>query len=263
MAWCRFRVASSAWDPTNIIRKKAQCIGSSLLTLQLTNGCNQCRLRQFRRGDRLCNVGRAATQSRGFPRCQAGNAETRFDGVPAALRAGRPAQLCQLVGLRPRRELAQSRGTGKQHRGARTASRRAGCLRRCSALRDLGRQGTADGSRMGVRRARRARRSILLLGQRDAGGWPPHGQHLAGRVSLAKLCTDGFERTAPVGSFPPNGYGLYDMAGNVWEWTSDWFAARHGRMRPNPAAFRRTRAAAPRSKATTRGSHNSASPARW
>jgi len=34
---------------------------------------------------------------------------------------------------------------------------------------------------------------------------------------------DGFERTAPVKSFPPNGYGLYDMAGNAWEWCADWY----------------------------------------
>jgi formylglycine-generating enzyme required for sulfatase activity len=40
----------------------------------------------------------------------------------------------------------------------------------------------------------------------------------AGRANLKE---DGFEGTAPLGSFPPNGYGLYDVAGNVWESTSD------------------------------------------
>jgi len=59
----------------------------------------------------------------------------------------------------------------------------------------------------------------------------PEGRHMAntwqGAFPFQHLSQDGFERTSPVTAFPPNGYGLYDMIGNAWEWTIDFYAPNH------------------------------------
>ena len=59
----------------------------------------------------------------------------------------------------------------------------------------------------------------------------PRGVQMAniwqGNFPLQKLNENGYKRTSPVGAFPPNGYGVCDMIGNVWEWTSDWYTPKH------------------------------------
>ena len=86
----------------------------------------------------------------------------------------------------------------------------------------------------------------------------PKGRALAntwqGRFPWENLLQDGFAGTSPVRSFPPNGYGLYDVAGNVWEWTADVFSAHHDADADKPCCVpHNPRVSAPDESAATAG----------
>jgi formylglycine-generating enzyme required for sulfatase activity len=77
-----------------------------------------------------------------------------------------------------------------------------------------------------------------LAGARYAWGdeLTPGGEHRCniwqGTFPTLNTEDDGHLGTAPVKSFPANGYGLYEMAGNVWEWCNDWFLPKYYRTSP-------------------------------
>jgi sulfatase modifying factor 1 len=94
----------------------------------------------------------------------------------------------------------------------------------------------------------------------------PGGQLMAntwqGQFPWQNLRLDGYEETSPVGSFPVNGYGLADMTGNVWEWTSDYFTPRHAAEAADACCVPRNPRATSAERSTVAGEPGSAIPRR-
>ena len=167
--------------------------------------------------------------------------------TPPATRPVDLARLEPMVDVPEGRRLAPSLRPAEQHQRARQSSGRA---RDASPTRSPMPSGPARSCR--PRPNGNSPRAAGSTAPSYAWGdeFTPGGAHMAntwqGEFPRQNLSADGFERTSPVTAFPPNGYGLHDMIGNVWEWTTDWYLAKargrraEGLLHPGESA-RRTR----------------------
>ena len=167
----------------------------------------------LRSRDRLRHGGRAAARPGRLSGRRSGAARARLARLPQADRPGAARRRSELVGVRPGRLLeAPPAGPGStingrdRHPVVQVAYEDAeatppGRARRCRP-RPSGSTPPAGASR-----------APLRLGRRARPGGKPMANTWQGEFPWQNLKEDGFEGTSPVGSFPPNGYGLYDMCG--------------------------------------------------
>ena len=186
--------------------------------------------RQFRAfvaATKLRDLGGDRARSQGLSRRPAEDAQGRRAGVHAARQAGRPRRLQPVVALHLRRDLAAALRPGSHigglddhpvvqvaYRDAEAYAKWAGKELPTEAEWEFAARGGLDGAEFAW-----------------GDEFTPGGRHMAntwqGNFPNENLRADGWARTSPVRAFPPNGYGVHDMIGNVWEWTTDWYSTKH------------------------------------
>ena len=186
---------------------------------------DQPAIQGIRQRHRPRHVRRNPARSEELSRCAAAYALCRLAGVHAAAPSGRSEKLGRVVEVPQGRELAAPLRPEEQHQRAGQSSRRA-C--RLCATRSLTPNGRAricrpkpNGNSPRAAGSTAPSSPGAMSSRPAASIWPIPGRAIS-RTRI--FASDGFDRTSPVTAFPPNGYGVHDMIGNVWEWTTDWYS---------------------------------------
>ena len=178
---------------------------------------------RFVKRDRLHHDGRATARSQGVSRCASGKARARLDRLHAAGGTGFSRRSPGLVALRPGANWRHPEGPGSSIEGKDDHPVVQICWYDAVAFAN----GPASGCRPKPngkwRRAADDSASRYVWGNESRPGGKWQANIWEGHFPDQNSSDDGFARTAPVATFPPNGFGLHDIAGNVWEWCSDWY----------------------------------------